>query len=524
MDGISASRDSSSSRLHYLQQVIHATDTTARFGSAFRLNEVISPPSSWGIPRGTPMPIFNPSIVSTTVPHFGEVFITTARISNGPGCPHFQNAEFNSLKSGVLRNELIIALIDSECNVMDTTLVDFPDRFVASYDGSTDVHRVEGPMDVRIFNGKGNDSWWISFFAEYTEGKESGHRAVHFAPLHLSLTACNGESHSWRPNATSTCMILHAGEHSDDCLEHCTSLGGDDCEISKDYCICRRCQNITNSGLTTRYTRTQSKARSLCIQRAYIHNDEVVSVGDTGRTEKNWQLIEVSTDLEELWVHYSVQPSIKMRISLDWPEGVTRNGHPRPVRVASVALDSATATWWDPNVIHRISNVRGGYCCVAVDLEWLPFDMKQFMALNHPKHTKLLLGVGHMQRIRQLGDQMKGNRTRLEGIRNTRAYKQFFFLLAADYPFTMLGASPEFCFESGGRYSPSAQGPTCEAIQFISGLTLASSLVDGDKVDLVISYGINDCEAIITRLDMYSVLGKLRPTANDLVDWVNDEV
>ncbi|KAF4661765.1 hypothetical protein FOZ61_002963 [Perkinsus olseni] len=493
-----------------------------------RLNQLLSLPPSWNVPRELSIPIFNPSIVAIDQPQLAGAFLLTARMSNGPGCPHFQTAEYNSFNSGVLRNQLIVALLDESFDIIDATVVDFPDTFVATYEDSA-VHRVEGPMDVRLSKGPRDDSWWITFFAEQND-VPGPHRGIHLAPLHVTFTGCEDVAdRGWvEDNAAPPCPILNVYDSLRSCIEECTSLGADETEINGDYCICRKCRGtaVTPARIHKRHSIASlpHKEGSVCIERAYVDVREIVSVGDTGRTEKNWQILEFSVDVSEVWVHYSIQPSIKVRISLDWPQGITTNDEPRPVRVRYVEIDAASATWWDSSVIHRVSNVRGGYCCTLVSVDWLSADMQQFITFNHPNSTSLLLGVGHMQRIRQLGDHMQGNRTRLEGIRNTRAYKQFLFLLTPGYPFTMVGVSPEFCFESVGAFSPASGNPTCEAIQFIAGITVSSSVQTDDDLDLVVSYGINDCEAVVTRFAVSSVLGRVRPTLNEAVDWDHDDI
>ncbi|KAF4714020.1 hypothetical protein FOZ62_003769, partial [Perkinsus olseni] len=294
-----------------------------------KLNQLLSPPPSWNVPPGLSIPIFNPSIVAIDEPQLAGAFLLTARMSNGPGCPHFQTAEYNSLNSGVLRNQLIVALLDETFDIIDATVVDFPDTFVATYEDSA-VHRVEGPMDVRLSKGPRNDSWWITFFAEQND-VPGPHRGIHLAPLHVTLTGCEDVSdRGWvEDNAASPCPILNVYHPSRSCIEECTSLGGDETEVNGDYCICRKCRGtaVTPARIHKRHgiAALAHKEGSVCIEKAYVDVREIVSVGDTGRTEKNWQILELSVDVSEVWVHYSIQPSIKVRISLAWPEGITRN-------------------------------------------------------------------------------------------------------------------------------------------------------------------------------------------------------
>ena len=79
-------------------------------------------------------------------------------------------------------------------------------------------------------------------------------------------------------------------------------------------------------------------------------------------------------------------------------------------------------------------------------------------------------------------------------------YTHFFYALEPHAPFRVFATSREFCMAS-------EQNPAdCESIQFASGLTLAP-----DASTLLLSYGINDCEAKVAKLPLSQVLGRLRP-------------
>ncbi|OLQ00397.1 hypothetical protein AK812_SmicGene16933 [Symbiodinium microadriaticum] len=100
------------------------------------------------------------------------------------------------------------------------------------------------------------------------------------------------------------------------------------------------------------------------------------------------------------------------------------------------------------------------------------------------------------------------------GARN-QTYHQFFYLLRATEPFDVVAVSPEWCITINGRFSqhwsqvlqPGEEA--CESIQFVSGLTLR-----GDEV--VVAYGINDCESDLLVIPAATVLGMLRPVESDL--------
>ena len=68
----------------------------------------------------------------------------------------------------------------------------------------------------------------------------------------------------------------------------------------------------------------------------------------------------------------------------------------------------------------------------------------------------------------------------------------------------MLGVSHEWCFSSTGVFSKDTYSyPICEAIQFVSGL-----LVRGE--DLLVAYGINDCESSIVYMSLMDALAKVQ--------------
>jgi hypothetical protein len=91
-------------------------------------------------------------------------------------------------------------------------------------------------------------------------------------------------------------------------------------------------------------------------------------------------------------------------------------------------------------------------------------------------------------------------------------YTHFWYALAPKPPFEVLAASPEFCL--GSALDPA----DCESIQFISGLALApprrnqpSGSAEPEAESLVLSYGVNDCEARLGTLQVERVWSMLRP-------------
>lgn len=83
-------------------------------------------------------------------------------------------------------------------------------------------------------------------------------------------------------------------------------------------------------------------------------------------------------------------------------------------------------------------------------------------------------------------------------------YTHFFYALEPHSPFRVIATSREFCL-------PSEQDSAdCESIQFISGLNLVSSEpASTESSMLLISYGVNDCEAKVARLPLQRALGML---------------
>merc|ERR1711933_181937 len=128
----------------------------------------------------------------------------------------------------------------------------------------------------------------------------------------------------------------------------------------------------------------------------------------------------------------------------------------------------------------------------------------------------LLLGCGHLQRIRTPFDQAAGDVDRFRRQAKSRAYHQFFYVLRGEPPFDVVGVSTEWCVSMNGHFSGHwrevlAEGEeACEAIQFAAGLALRSN---NEVVD---AYGINDCEADLLTVPLARVLVMLRPVHSTL--------
>ena len=121
-----------------------------------------------------------------------------------------------------------------------------------------------------------------------------------------------------------------------------------------------------------------------------------------------------------------------------------------------------------------------------------------------------LLGVGHLHRGRSSDGKRwrraslgKGSRPR-EVFRWGHGYSHFFYTLQPFPPFRMLATSREICLAS-------AQDPTsCESIQMVFGI------VNGPNDSLVLSFGVNDCEARLGMLPLETVWSMLDPLGGDV--------
>ena len=138
------------------------------------------------------------------------------------------------------------------------------------------------------------------------------------------------------------------------------------------------------------------------------------------------------------------------------------------------------------------------------------------------KRCAALLGVGHTRRregdctvARQACFLFKKNVP--YPFRYGYQYTHFFYTMEPHPPFRLLAASDEFCLSS-------AQDPSdCESVQFVSGINLEPSEPQWRKYaapgadyelearTLLLSYGINDCEAKLASLRLERVWAMLRP-------------
>ena len=110
-----------------------------------------------------------------------------------------------------------------------------------------------------------------------------------------------------------------------------------------------------------------------------------------------------------------------------------------------------------------------------------------------------LLGVGHLHRgfRASLFDRALSQRLAW----GAHHYTHFFFEIAAHPPHNLLAVGPEFCLVDHGE-SPES----CEVVQYVTGVSRAEP-----SDELVLAYGVNDCEPRIAKLSMRSVRRDLVP-------------
>ena len=138
-----------------------------------------------------------------------------------------------------------------------------------------------------------------------------------------------------------------------------------------------------------------------------------------------------------------------------------------------------------------------------------------------------MLGIGHLQRIRRPDENMEGDVARYLRVQKTRAYTQFFYVIRTEYPFDVVGVSPEIYFDTNSKFGDgwkSVSEAACESIQLATGLVIQDaqgqawdpSRLDYDNARVTVGYGINDCESRLLRIPLKEVLELLRP--NDSVE------
>ncbi|CAJ1345672.1 unnamed protein product, partial [Effrenium voratum] len=226
--------------------------------------------------------------------------------------------------------------------------------------------------------------------------------------------------------------------------------------------------------------------------------------------EKNWNLIQGQRN--RLFLEYFVEPHVVLQAHLQRGDG----------GIALAGLEQTFVSRWPYEILHGVTNVRGGFCCLRLPLgagaagmaatePW--WDRSQLELPDLP--AGVMLGAGHLQRIRSPFDQAPGDVSRFRRQAKSRTYHQFFYLLRDVEPFDVVAVSPEWCITINGHFSQHwakvlAPGEeACESIQFVAGLALRNW-------EVVVSYGINDCESDLLTLPLSEVLAMLRPVVSDV--------
>lgn len=237
-----------------------------------------------------------------------------------------------------------------------------------------------------------------------------------------------------------------------------------------------------------------------CLGRAWLEPSEVISFPAVNGVEKNWNLIQI--DNERLFIEYHIDPHIVLEAGISRDQGIELT-----------SLGTSAVSRWPYEVMHGVTNVRGGFCC-------MPLTPAEFHHMRSAApwlpHERLFLGVGHLQRIRTPFDQAPGDVGRFRRQAKSRTYHQFFYALRSTAPYDVMAVSTEWCITINGHFSwhwrdvLAVEEEACEAIQFAGGLALRN----GDE--LVVAYGINDCEADLLTVPLARILAMLRPVQSDL--------
>eukprot|EP00439_Symbiodinium_sp_Y106_P040006 s1322_g4.t2 len=322
----------------------------------------------------------------------------------------------------------------------------------------------------------------------------------------------------WRRSPACTGGWLGNGDATNlkSCKQSCEDLGACNAILFSSgirLCVLQPCGEPSKDAAEGwEAWRLEAAEGKKCLESAQLQANELLVFPSASGVEKNWNLIH--GDRDRLYIEYFIEPHIVIEAKLQRADGLPG------LQLAS--FEERFVSRWPFEVLHGVTNVRGGFCClslpsamrehVASDAVWATEDPETLPSLPE---GNLLLGAGHLQRIRQPFDQAPGDVSRFRRQAKSRTYHQFFYLLRAMEPFDVVAVSPEWCITINGRFSqhwsqvlqPGEEA--CESIQFVSGLTLR-----GDEV--VVAYGINDCESDLLVIPAATVLGMLRPVESNL--------
>ncbi|CAJ1383298.1 unnamed protein product [Effrenium voratum] len=479
-----------------------------------RLMRSLSAPAGWFSRAPAFVPLFNPSVLALQ----DGSFLVALRMSNGPGCPSVRVSRESSMDTRIFRNELVLAHLDSDFQVKAHVLVEMPPlscRFApGTQAGRQFLDEVHGPMDARI--AWGEEEIWVFFYAERNRGTSTEvERGMHGAPLRLEWGPCQ----VWelyrtdKVFAPEQCAWLGSGDKDGlgqcqrSCEAPCNAVNfreGVGCEL-------RRCQEDASQvfHLAGWQSWRQKGPAEGCLRSARVKAEELLAF-PAENVEKNWNLIQGQRN--RLFLEYFVEPHVVLQAHLQRGDG----------GIALAGLEQSFVSRWPYEILHGVTNVRGGFCCLRLPLgagaagmaaaePW--WDRSQLELPDLP--AGVMLGAGHLQRIRSPFDQAPGDVSRFRRQAKSRTYHQFFYLLRDVEPFDVVAVSPEWCITINGHFSQHwakvlAPGEeACESIQFVAGLALRNW-------EVVVSYGINDCESDLLTLPLSEVLAMLRPVVSDV--------
>ncbi|OLQ00401.1 hypothetical protein AK812_SmicGene16934 [Symbiodinium microadriaticum] len=427
-------------------------------------------PADWFSKPPGVVPLFNPSLLSL---EDGSI-LAVMRMSNGPGCPSLRVSRESCMDTRIFHNALVLAQLDSNLTVQSHVVVDVPEltcRFTPDVEvsGRRFLDEVRGPMDARIFQGSDGEMW-IFFYAERNGENNEALRGMHAAPLRVSWRTCGVPGWTFHRNgafSSEDCPWKGSGDSRSiqSCRNSCDAAG--DCNAVSykpedpgsglaGSCELRYCHEGSAEGKkkspavlempkwqawlrrpqVQRWRRSPactggwqgngdatnlksckqsceelgacnailfSSGMRLCVlQRCGEPSKDAAEGWEAWRLEaaegkqclesarlqeKNWNLIH--GDRDRLFIEYFIEPHIVIEAKLQ------------------------------RRVLHGVTNVRGGFCCLS-----LPSAMREHIASDaiwaaeNPEalpslpEGNLLLGAGHLQRIRQPFDQAPGDVSR----------------------------------------------------------------------------------------------------------------
>ena len=147
--------------------------------------------------------------------------------------------------------------------------------------------------------------------------------------------------------------------------------------------------------------------------------------------------------------------------------------------------------------VHLSSSLDKGGSAVGLAVRDARISATANLVLIQNGSCTAFLGIGHLHR----GWGGEGKANNAAAFKFGSRYTHFWYTTSTAAPYRMLSSSAEFCLQS-------SQDPKdCESVQFLSGLHTPRERPD----TLLISYGVNDCEARIAEVLLDRVWGMLMP-------------